>query len=291
MPEKEIVFSSFEELQELVSDGSMLPAVSLLCTAENLTISEDIEIPSGMIITFRSFTVPEGIQLTVTESSEIRTYGFTVQGNLVNRGKIIQQDLSAAGAEEGIVIAAHIPGHVENKGEMILTDVFGKRNINRFGGQLTMYETASYRDKLRIISGDDTPTPTTEVVKPPEQTPALSKNSTAREIFDLLEDIIPKLSFFFVLACLFVVVKIGITSRLRENRKKSSTVRTNTPDKSVKQEDILKTMSKQANVSSGEDHFQRDKSKRIEQLDDWLENGLIDRKEYRELKRRYREDR
>ena len=42
-------------------------------------------------------------------------------------------------------------------------------------------------------------------------------------------------------------------------------------------------------TSSGEDHFQRDKRKRIEQLDEWLKNGLIDRKEYDELKRRYRE--
>ena len=253
----------------MVSDVSKLPAVSLLCTAEDLIISEDIEIPSGMIITFRRFTVPEGIQLTVAESSEIRTYGFTVQGNLLNRGKFIQQDLSAAWAEEGIEVAAHIPGHVENKGEMILTDVFGKRNINRFGGHLTMYETESYRDKLIIASADDTPTPTAEVVSPPEQTPALSKNRTVREVFDLLEDIIPKLSFFFVLACLFVVVKTGITSHLRENRKKS----------------------RQSNVSSGEDHFQRDKSNRIQQLDAWLESGLIDRKEYNELKRRYREDR
>jgi len=29
---------------------------------------------------------------------------------------------------------------------------------------------------------------------------------------------------------------------------------------------------------------------RIEQLDEWLKNGLIDRKEYDELKRRYREE-
>lgn len=38
---------------------------------------------------------------------------------------------------------------------------------------------------------------------------------------------------------------------------------------------------------TGDDHFQRDKARRIAQLDDWLKNGLIDREEYRVLKDRY----
>ncbi len=38
---------------------------------------------------------------------------------------------------------------------------------------------------------------------------------------------------------------------------------------------------------TGEDHFQRDKARRIAQLDDWLKNGIIDREEYRVMKDRY----
>ena len=38
---------------------------------------------------------------------------------------------------------------------------------------------------------------------------------------------------------------------------------------------------------TGEDHFRRDKARRIAQLDDWLKIGLIDRYEYRVLKDRY----
>ena len=38
---------------------------------------------------------------------------------------------------------------------------------------------------------------------------------------------------------------------------------------------------------TGEDHFQRDKVRRIAQLEDWLKIGLIDRAEYRVLKDRY----
>jgi uncharacterized membrane protein len=40
----------------------------------------------------------------------------------------------------------------------------------------------------------------------------------------------------------------------------------------------------------GEDHFQRDRRNRISQLDDWLKSGLIDRDEYKNLKRRYERD-
>ncbi len=39
--------------------------------------------------------------------------------------------------------------------------------------------------------------------------------------------------------------------------------------------------------NTGDDHFQRDKVRRIAQLDDWLKNGLIDREEYRVMKDRY----
>ena len=38
---------------------------------------------------------------------------------------------------------------------------------------------------------------------------------------------------------------------------------------------------------TGEDHFVRDKARRIAQLDEWLKNGLIDRNEYRVMKDRY----
>ena len=38
---------------------------------------------------------------------------------------------------------------------------------------------------------------------------------------------------------------------------------------------------------TGEDHFQRDKARRLAQLDDWLKIGLIDREEYRVMRDRY----
>lgn len=273
--EKEKLLSTFEELKEACADASGHTAPSLRCTAENLTFSEDFEIPSGALITFRSFTVPEGITLSVEEGAEIRTYAFTVRGTLLNRGKIVQQDLSAAWAGPGDIAYALIPGHVDNRGEMVLTDVFGTRNINRFGGKLMINETGSYADKRRFIFGDDTPTP----VPIPTPTPAPPEKSPVQEVFDLLEVVLPRLAFFLVLACLLIVIKVGIdSSRKGKQRKRGSAF----PDPAV--DPLMR------NGFSGEDHFQRDKRKRIEQLDEWLKNGLIDRKEYKELKRRYQED-
>lgn len=42
--------------------------------------------------------------------------------------------------------------------------------------------------------------------------------------------------------------------------------------------------------NTGEDHFARDRKRRIEQLDEWLKNGLIDKEEYRVLKYRFERD-
>ena len=289
--EDQIRLSSFEELKEACA-GTSSDSRSFLCTSAEFMISEDFEIPSNMTITFRNFTVPEGVTLTVEEHAEIRTYGFTVRGNLMNFVKIVQQDLAEEWADEEIEIAAHIPGHVENKGEMVLTDVFGRRNINRFGGKLTMHETESYDEKLRIAAGHEDPTPTVEPVNTPSPTPAPSVDETVHRILDILEDVIPKLAFFLVLVCFFSVVKVGVSSVLKEKGRKRTTFFTGEgKDPSIRNDGNRNAASELLYTSSGEDHFQRDKRKRIEQLDDWLKNGLIDRREYNELKRRYQEDR
>ena len=288
--EEQTLLSSFEELKKVCS-GTSKVSDTFLCTSAELVISEDIEIPSFMTITFRNFTVQEGVTLTVEEHAEVRTYGFTVRGSIINFGKIVQQDLSEKWAEDNVRLYALIPGNVENKGEMILTDVFGKRNIKRFGGKLTMYETTSYEETRRVIFSDEDPTPTVEAVNTPPPTPVPSENDTVLRIFDILEDVLPKLTFFLVLVCFFLVIKAGITSSRKEKRRKLETVFTEAVKEHPRRND--KTWTRASDLlytSSGEDHFQRDKRKRIEQLDDWLKNGLIDRKEYNELKRRYRED-
>ena len=149
-----VSFSTFDELKEHCAQLSAGQSnAAFLCTEEDLVITEDFEIPSGMVITFRNFTVPGGITLTVAEQAEVMTYALNVQGELFNRGKFIQQDLDASWADENEETTARVSGKVFNSGEMVLTDVFGKRNIRQRGGQYTMYETESYQSKLDIAIG------------------------------------------------------------------------------------------------------------------------------------------
>lgn len=274
--ESEASIAVFEDLKDACADAAARSDRGLLCTEDDLVISEDFTLPPGTVFTLRHFTVPEGITFTVAEQSEIHTYGLTVEGTLENHGTIIQQDLSAAWAEGRIETTARIPGHIENSGEMILTDVFGRRNINRFGGKLTMNQTADFQEKLRIAAGIDTPAPTEEIPAPPAPAPPAPEKWTASTIFALLEDILPKLMFFFVLAGLFLTVKNGIASVRAEKYGASS-----------RQKAAVNRTADSGYDIQNEDHFQRDRRNRIAELDVWLKNGLIDRKEYNELKSRY----
>ncbi len=264
------LFSDFDELEELCVKYAGQFEILLVCDQEELVFQEDFEIPSGISVTFRSFTVPEEVTLTVMEQAEIKTYALTVQGELINLGKVIQEDLKLGWMGKNTDVFALIPGHVSNKGEMVLTDVYGKRNIDGKGRNFTMNETADYRSRLSTGSGTATPTP--DVISPSAPIPAASDDGLAAKIFDLLEEILPKLAFFFVLAAFIGLIKIGISS----SRKKSTR---NTPS--------VRTSGRIADPH--EDHFQRDKRTRIEQLDEWLKNGLIDRKEYKVLEKRYRD--
>ena len=134
--------------------------------------------------------------------------------------------------------------------------------------------------------------PAIEAVNTPSPTPVPPENGTVHRIFDILENAIPKLAFFLVLVCFFSVVRIGIaTSRKEKRRKQGSGFTERAADLSIRNNPDRETATDLLYNFPGEDHFQRDKRKRIEQLDDWLKNGLIDRREYNELKRRYREDR
>ena len=266
-----VSFSTFDELKEHCAQLSAgQSGESLLCTEEDFVIAEDFEIPSGMVITFRNFTVPEGITLTVAEQAEVMTYALAVQGELINRGKFIQQDLGASWADENDETTARISGKVFNSGEMVLTDVFGRRNIRQRGGQYTMYETESYQSKLDIAAGiTPAPSPTVEVTAAPA--PPDMEKGWITELFDLREYLVPVLAGFIILIAFFFVAKTGLSIFVRKK-----------PEKDKSEDTVFDY--------SGEDHFQHDKRSRIEQLDEWLKNGLIDRKEYNELKRRYRDE-
>jgi len=271
-----VAFSTFEELRSFCEEEENFSAVFLSCEEADLVISEDLEIPSGRTVRFRSFTVPGGVTLTVMQGAEITAYGFTVQGELINRGTVFQGDLSGDGESQGTEIAAHIPGHVENKGEMTLTDVYGKRNIRWLGSQFTMLETENYGKAPEPGSEETEPQPTASPT--PEVTPSPAPSGKQlRQLFaffDAAKEFLPTLAFLLLIAVFGRIMKAA-------NGKKK-------PEKNS-------SLSRQRNTAitrdtHGEDHFQRDRRNRISQLDDWLKSGLIDKKEYNVLKKRYERD-
>ncbi len=112
----------------------------------------------------------------------------------------------------------------------------------------------------------------------------------ALKFFDVLEVFLPRLAFFMVIALFGYLMKIAWDVKKQEKTPKRSSSSSEIPFRassgktvSLRQNNINKTRS-----TDDEDHFQRDRRKRISQLDDWLKCGLINRKEYEELKKRYK---
>ena len=285
-----VPFSSFEELKALCdrySHAENEAETILVCTtAGEILIPEDLTIPAGTAVTFCRFAVAEGVTLSVEADVQVLTNALKVEGELRNTGTVIQQDLGIYEGSEEIEVAAWIPGHIDNRGSMILTNVFGKRNIRSFGGHLTMNETEDYD---RLLRGDDaTETPEPAATLAPTPTPETegktgvtkSAYDMIEELFRILEKVLPPAAFFLTV---FLALR-GVRTAIQKTGKRGCTRKTSAPQ-FRRQEP-----SGPVTVVPGEDNFQHDKRSRIAQLDEWLRNGLIDRKEYQVLKQRYEQD-
>ena len=269
-----VAYSTFEELRSFCEEDADLSGSALSCEAADLVISEDLELPSGRTFLFRSFTVPAGVTLTVAQGAELKAYGFTVQGRLINRGTVFQGDLSETGDVQDTEIAAYIPGFVENKGEMTLTDVYGKRNIRWLGSKLTMLETENYNKRFKTEPETPEPaaSPTPEVTPPPA--PPGGESGPISAILDTVKELLPMFAFILA-ASVFGRILKAAAGKKKQVKEPGSSRQRNT---------------EMPRDAQSEDHFQRDRRNRISQLDDWLKSGLIDRDEYKNLKRRYERD-
>ena len=112
----------------------------------------------------------------------------------------------------------------------------------------------------------------------------------ALKVFDVLEVILPRLAFFMVIALFGYVLKTGLDEKKQEKASKHSPSSSGNPRSasSAKNDPPRQNSIDKTRGAGEEDHFQRDRRKRLSQLDDWLKSGLIDRKEYNELKKRYK---
>ena len=270
-------FSSFEELQQLCSQASETPGQSLLCLdTEEIVISEDLTIPPDTMVFFLQFCVPAGVTFTVSEKAMLMTAALQVEGELTNYGTVIQEEMSFAEGASEIETVAKISGHITNRGTMTLINVLGKRNITSWGGSLTMSETERFDEILRKAAGiAETPTPTVS----PTPAPVPEEEDLADRVLDFLVKYLPK-AFFVVL--LIVMIRVGKKGAAEYWKNLAEERKAHASGQSQQQETLFTVMD-----ASREDHFEHDKRTRIAQLDDWLRNGLIDRKEYRILKQRY----
>ena len=273
-------FSSFEELQQLCSQASETPGQSLLCLdTEEIVISEDLTIPPDTMVFFLQFCVPEGVTFTVSEKAMLMTAALQVEGELTNYGTVIQEEMSFAEGASEIETVAKISGHITNRGTMTLINVLGKRNITSWGGSLTMSETERFDEILRKAAGiAETPTPTVS----PTPAPVPEEEDLADRVLDFLVKYLPK-TFFVVL--LIVMIRVGKKGAAEYWKNLAEERKAHASGQSQQQETLFTVMD-----ASREDHFEHDKRTRIAQLDDWLRNGLIDRKEYRILKQRYEQE-
>ena len=157
---------------------------------------------------------------------------------------------------------------------MTLTDVYGKRNIRWLGSKLTMLETENYDKRFKTEPETPEPeaSPAPEVTPPPA--PPGGQTEQISAILDTVKEFLPTLVLILAAAAFGRILKAAAGKKKQVKDTGSSRQRnTDTP-----------------RDAQSEDHFQRDRRNRISQLDDWLKSGLIDRDEYKNLKRRYERD-
>ena len=286
-----LLFSGFEELRDLCAQAKDATELILFCeTSDPVVIEEDLTIHGGTSVVFCRFRVPEGVTMTVSEGAQVLTQAIEIEGALYNEGSLIQDDTYLYEGAEDLDVVARIPGQITNRGEMVLTNVFGRRNVRTYQGHTTMNQTAAYDDLLQdAIAGDlPTPTATPTPVPTPEPPASPDDDDIISRVLEVLEAALPAGAFFLVLFFLFRTFRAAIPGKKGRGRaapqQSSAPRRPAAPPSGRRQEPVI------ALDYSKEDHFQRDKRTRIAQLDEWLRNGLIDRKEYRVLKKRYEQD-
>ena len=105
--------------------------------------------------------------------------------------------------------------------------------------------------------------------------------------------------FFFAIALIIVILVIAVKAGKKAAQKKSAEsvpVRWTRPDNDRRQnapkpvERPVYTPQTVYNENASAENFQRDRQRRIAQLDGFLKNGIIDKEEYKVLLSRYERD-
>ena len=286
-----LVFSTFEELRDYCVKAT---EASLVCEEPDLVISENLEIPSGISVTFQNFTVPEGVTLTIGEDAELKTYALDVDGLLINRGTVFQGTLSEITEEQDTMIMAGVSGHISNEGVMTLTDVFGKSNIDGIWKNYTMIEIVDFKKKLDLlVNGPETQSETETTLQSetvPQSEPSKDLRTRVLEVFDVLEIYLPRFLFISI-PLLFVVLMVKSTIDSKKHKKtpgRSSSISKIEHKGAVTRSNPTSHESTIApHITDEDDYFLRERRNWVSQLDDMLKSGIIDKKEHDELKKQF----
>ena len=238
-----------------------ITAYDMLC--HDYSISEDLTIPSGKTVYFRDATlfIEPGATVTVEENAQLSFCGLEVGGTILNRGNLLQRKAS----ENGTQMPARITGKIINRG------LFISYEISEGIEKVENLEGSTFYSKATPEPTQNTPVP----VKPVKTAPS------DWAIWGIV--LFP--------AVLFMIVILKLKKNTSNQKKQDSAdawERFRNPA-----EDFEKSadsgFDRIADYSRAE-YFEYDKTSRLKQLDVWLKNGLIDRDEYRRLKKRYSEN-
>ena len=95
--------------------------------------------------------------------------------------------------------------------------------------------------------------------------------------------LVPVIAIAIFFAVFAFIAKFAVKAKKEEK----ANSREETYCKTCSDDFVYNNRQNEYNVNSAEQNFVRDKQRRIRQLDDFLKNGLIDKKEYMVLRSRY----
>ena len=280
-------FHTVSELKELLAlREEQLWAIDE--SDEDHVITEDLTIPRMNMVFFGkgTVTIPEGVTVTIENGGTLSFHNMDLKGTINNRG-----DLRQAEPEEGETGEMRISGSLNNSGWFIYYNASGLENAKNSKG----YTVDRKEEPLQKPepAPELTPEPTS---KPdPKPTPGLTPESLKRAADLNLRHLQQRLIMayyrlkmdllrnrgnirFWLPAGVCILFLLFVLPPVLGRGKKP------------KKEQIRNTPRPQPETkrTAGTNPLSEDQRRRIDRLDDWLRDGLIDREEYKRLKNRYR---
>ncbi len=271
-------FTTIEELREILDRGSGKQVWATDRGEEAYELTEDLTVPDNSYVFFAAeqVTIAPGATLTIKKGGSLSCRNLLIQGTV-----IVEGSLSQMVRKEGEIVRLQIEGKLINNGWVHHDQILGLENLEtgRDG------RTIDINEKAKKTPAAQEPEPEPTEASAPEFS---AKEKALRDLRMNMRRAWFRLRFFFLhyeaeLRMLPVPVTVLLLSvfviRLSRKHGKQKARRAGIPA-DRRAEAGAETAEKQHMFSDA-------RRKRVERLDDWLKNGIIDRQEYKVLKERY----